>query len=227
MVSDITTQFAEGTVEYKPEPKEREGKDGPWTAYQIKVGESYYDCNKKVYEAVRKDEAIQFTYSTRHFTYKSGAKAGQEGEAYKISDLIGPGGSDYGLDGPPQTTSAPRTETQRTGMIGNLPGAEIGAMENRAWQEAMRVAGINEENGIRDEDYGALLMQQARMGSWFKAQQIPSAGEPEVVPLQDDPPEGVDFAKLNRKRQERSALNAVDGEPEPDWTDGPDPEMPF
>ena len=190
MVSDIRTEFAEGTVQWKPDPKERQGKDGPWTSYQIKVNDIYYDCNQKIYEAVREDETIRFTYATRHYKKNDGS----QGTGFKISDLIGPATLDDTIA--PQTPSATHTDPPRTGMIGSLPGAEVGAMENRAWQEAMRLGNLHSWDDIPDEDYKELLLQQARMGSWFKAQQIPSL-DPEPVPLQDDP--------------------------EPDWSDGPDP----
>lgn len=176
MVSDTRTEFAEGTVQWKPDPKERDGKDGPWISYQVQIDDVYYDCNKKVYDATQKGDNIRFTYTIRHYKKRDDT----EGTRYKISNISGPTTLHDTIA--PQTASQPRPATPSTGMIGNLPGAEIGAMENRAWQEAMRIAAIKgrpsagEQFGIQDEVYQSLLMQQARMGSWFKAQQIPSVG---------------------------------------------------
>ena len=222
MVSDITTQFAEGTVGWKPDPKERDGKDGPWTSYQIKVGDTYYDCAKKVYEAVREDEAIKFTYSTRHYKKRDGS----EGKAYKISDLIGPATlhdtvekdkyydedgklHTYAGQGPPATAPAPRTETPRTGMIGSLPGAEIGAMENRACQMAIA------HKTLEPEDIKDLLIEQAWLGSWFKAQPIPNADEPEPIPLQDDPPAYDDAEEQFRSKHVDTPPWGNEGGPDP------------
>ena len=226
MVSDTTTQIERGPVEWKPEPKERQGgKDGSWTSYQIKVNDTYFDCSQKIYNAVREDEAIEFTYTTRHYEKRDGS----EGVGYKIADLIGPATLDDTdtPSGAMQFAEAARGAREptvtRVGMIGSLPGAEIGAMENRAWQEAMRVAGMADQQGIRDDDYTALLMQQARMGSWFKAQQIPSADEPEVVPLQDEPGYVNEIARIASMTEEESEQRSKHGLDEPDWADGPDP----
>lgn len=198
MVSVIRTEFAEGTVQWKPEPKPREGKDGAWTSYQIKLNDVYYDCNQKVYDAVREDEAIRFTYSTRHYQKNDGS----QGTGYKISDLIGPDTLDDTIPSQ-ETPSAPRTEAPRLGMIGSLPGAEIGAMENRAVQIGIILGTLT------SEDMKGLLMQQAWLGSWFKAQQIPSL-DPEVVPLQDEP----GYSGVNDPAAEQGG---------PDWSGGPDP----
>ncbi len=177
MVSQELTELGEGTVEYKPEPKEMPDMgNGAWTKHSVKIfdgtGDSWFDCSGKIYHAIQKGDNIKFTYSTN-------AKGFQ-----KIADLIGGART----DAPSEPTPASQSNARPTpGMIGSLPGAEIGAMENRAWQGALQYAKDNAVE-ISEESYKYLLMQQARMGSWFKAQQIPSVdGEP--VPLQDDEPE--------------------------------------
>ena len=221
MVSDIHTEIERGTVQWKPDPKERKNKKGePFTSYQIKVNDEYFDCNQKIYNAVRQDEAIEFTYSTRHWEKPDGS----EGTGYKISDLIGAPETLHDTVPPPNTSTVPRAVPQRTGMIGSLPGAEVGAMENRAWQVAIALAKQMQAESIDDEEIMPLLMQQAYMGSWFKAQQIPSADDNlEPTPLQDDPPFVDEIAKVVSMSEAEAEQRSKHGIDEPDWSDGPDP----
>ncbi len=210
MVSPELTELGEGTVEYKPEPKAMPDMgNGAWKSYSVKILEgevgieTWFNCNSKVYNAIQKGDNIKFTYATNDKGY------------HKIADLVG----GVRTDAPPESTPTPQGNARPTpGMIGALNGAEVGAMENRACQLAIA------HGTLEPEDIQALLMEQAWLGSWFRAQQIPSLDD-EPVPLQDDAPQGVDFAKLNDARKERLAAG------EPDWSDEPDPtaqdEMPF
>ena len=175
MVSSELTELGEGTVEYKPEPKAMEDRgNGAWTKHSVKIvdeiGDVWYDCSAKVYNAVQKGDKIKFTYSTNAKGF------------HKIADLVAGKSGGYAVES--EVPPAPQSNARPTpGMIGTLPGAEVGAMENRAKDIGIAL-------GIADnvDEMKSVLMNQAYLGSWFKAQQIPSLDD-EPIPLQDDEPE--------------------------------------
>jgi len=213
MVSDIRTTFAEGTIEWKPEPEEKTNRstDEKFMSYQLKIDDRYYRCNVKQYNAVNKDEAISFTYSTTPWQ-----RDGKEGFNYKIHDIGGPATLNDTVQRPNSATdtlSQPRTATPTTAMIGNLRGEHVGAIQNRAKDIgiALGIAGKIEKN----EEMKAVLMNEAYLDSWFQAQPIPSADE-EPVPLQDDPPKRTD--------EEWHAM--VDSDPQPPWEGDEPPDDP-
>ncbi len=85
----------------------------------------------------------------------------------------------------PQGDSRPASGVVPSRTINDLPGAEIGAMENRANDIgiALGIAGNIDE-------MKSVLMNQAYLGSWFKAQFVPLVNEgpvPEDEPVWNQP----------------------------------------
>lgn len=191
MVSTELTEIERGEVQWKPDPKERlGGKDGSWTSYQIKVNDTYFDCTEKVYNTVRENEGIEFTYTTREFQRKDGS----DGKAYKISDLIGPASAPSGAPTAPQSNASPAPKRLHSGWqepthIGDLPGAEFGMIFKEAIQECQRVANGGGKEPMDPILYDDLLeqsfMQFLRVSLKLKSQPMPAL---DPVPLQDDPP---------------------------------------
>ena len=78
-------------------------------------------------------------------------------------------------------------------------------MENRATQLAIA------HETLEPEDIQALLMEQAWLGSWFKAQQIPSA-DSDLAPLQEDHDAMVDRDLQGEPASMRDGPTAADEE---------------